>query len=71
MNLETISFEIAIEFANWILQHKNPVLTIQHGDRELNKWRSTTIGGEAYTTKELFRLYLTEKYDRETKTSEG
>lgn len=43
--------DLAVEFAEWILQHKNP-----------NQWADTYMGGRVdYTTQELFEIFKKEK----------
>ena len=54
---------LAIEFAEWILQHKDPSFGIIGGYKSPNKWMDTIQGNRIdYTTKELFEIFKKENY---------
>ena len=53
---------IAVEFAEWILQHTNPSFGIIGGYKSPNKWMDTIQGNRIdYSTKELFEMFLKER----------
>ena len=55
---------LAIEFAEWILQHKDPSFGIIGGYKCPNKWMDTIQGNRIdYTTEELFEIFKQEKYE--------
>lgn len=54
--------DLAVEFAEWILQHKNPSFGIISGYKSPNHWADTYMGGRIdYTTQELFEIFKKEK----------
>lgn len=54
--------DLAVEFAEWILQHKNPSFSIISGYKSPNHWADTCMGGRIdYTTQELFEIFKKEK----------
>ena len=58
---------LAIEFAEWILQHKDPSFGIIGGYKCPNKWMDTIQGNRIdYTTEELFEIFKQEKYGTES-----
>lgn len=53
---------LAVEFAEWILQNNAPGFKIVDGDGLPNKWGSSRQGCGYKTTKELFEIFKQEKY---------
>ena len=55
---------LATEFAEWILQHKDPSFGIIGGYKSSNRWMDTIQGNRIdYTTQELFEIFKKENYD--------
>lgn len=54
--------ELAVEFAEWILQHKNPSFGIIGGYKSPNRWMDAIQGNRIdYTTEELYNMFLKER----------